>query len=247
LLGVLERELAIHQIRLLSRNACECDGSQMSINACVKKHKDASRNNIKIILKLWNELKDILKEENGGGTCSELREMFIPAIKNLYASSLKFSKLKELGISDCLKNAVDRDSDSFSGLTMGKVIDFKLSIDWMDHLIRRDIYICALLKRFREAARSKPVVVARGVMGPWSNVDLPILERVFEWDDIEEETSGRGGDKRNQRRYRMGLENYGEGDTTSNEGFYWREIRNEPYSFDDEDETLYPHRNQLWR
>jgi hypothetical protein len=70
-------------------------------------------------------------------------------------------------------------------------------------------------------------------------------ERVFEWGDVAEETAGRQADKMNQRRYRMGLENTK--DSSPNEGFYWREIRNEPYLFDDEDSNPYPHRNVLWR
>lgn len=249
MLDILEKELAIHHIRLRGRNACDCKGDRISVLSCIKMHDQSAQENKKILLKLWSELCSLLEKESQteANSCEELSPIFTHSIKGLYKLASKFSFLRDNGTVVCLKESIDRDISSFSGLIMGKVIDYKLSIEWVHHLVRSDLYICALMKKYRMAVRHKSVVVARGVQGPWSHLDLPMLERWFEWEDVEEETSGRGQDKRHQRRYKMPLENYGEGDSSPNEGFYWREIRNEPYAFDDEDETLYPHRNQLWR
>tara|TARA_B100000614_G_scaffold262909_1_gene300778 strand:+ start:242414 stop:243154 length:741 start_codon:yes stop_codon:yes gene_type:complete len=245
LLELLEKELTVHRIKPISRHVCVCDGTKMTVRECSKKHRNSAQLNKKIILRMWAELCELLRDEDMGSPDPKTAKLFIPALQGLYRLSCCFPQLEQNGTVSCLKDALNRDSDSFSGRTMGKVVEFKLTINWLHHLIRRDLYICALLEKFRDAARGLKVE-ARGVAGPWANLDLPMLERTFPWEDVEEETAGREKDKRHQRRYELGLENYGEGDTTPNEGFYWREIRNEPYAFDDEDETLYPHRNVLW-
>ncbi|MFW6173100.1 MAG: hypothetical protein ACOC5T_05090, partial [Elusimicrobiota bacterium] len=63
-------------------------------------------------------------------------------------------------------------------------------------------------------------------------LDLPMEERVFKWRDIEDEVRGRERGKEKQRRYRQGFENYNN-DGRVGEGYYWREMRNEPYSWYD--------------
>jgi len=72
-------------------------------------------------------------------------------------------------------------------------------------------------------------------------------ERVFEWDDIDEEMRGRDRDIRRQKRYRTGLENYNN-DGRVGEGFYWRELRNEPFSWHSREfDDPYPSRHLLSR
>ena len=86
----------------------------------------------------------------------------------------------------------------------------------------------------------------QGVEGPWSHLDLPMQERVFEWKDIDEETMGRQEDKQHQRRYLMGLEDYDSQDGFK-EGFYYRDLALEPYLFEDAgEESPYPYRSVLW-
>ncbi len=85
------------------------------------------------------------------------------------------------------------------------------------------------------------IKTARGISGPWANLDLPLEERKFPFGI---ELQGRERDKKGQRRYRKGFENY----NTENvgDGHYWRELRNEPYSWADRNsESPYPHRNLL--
>ena len=88
------------------------------------------------------------------------------------------------------------------------------------------------------------VKLARGVTGPYSNLNLPIQERVYPFKELE--LGERTKIKQKQRRYRKGFENYHGG--RFSEGHYWRELRNEPFSwynrsFDDP----YPSRSLLSR
>jgi len=244
-LELLERELSVHGITILGRNVCKYKGREMVIPSCIKLKQSSIKKNKKLLLSLWKGVAEEIAKTNTGDSCSITRRIFIPAIKSLYGQSLRFSELRDNGVADALKTAIGSDSDNFSGSIMSRVVDFRLAIDWLDYLIRRELYCCCLLNKMQHLLKDR-LVEARGISGPWSNLDLPMQERVFEWEDIEEETAGREQDKRKQRRYRQGLDNYGEGDNSPNSGFYWREIRNEPYAFNDTSETLYPHRNLLW-
>lgn len=84
----------------------------------------------------------------------------------------------------------------------------------------------------------------KGIEGPFAHLDLPMEERVFKWEDVEEETTLRQRDKQLQKRYTMGHDNEPE---AFREGFYFRELRNEPYLFEDAaTESPYPYRSVLW-
>jgi len=123
-------------------------------------------------------------------------------------------------------------------------------LDWIyrrNSILTYIIHLLKFSKAGEEAVCKYVVKTARGVQGPWGNLDLPMLERQFKWDDVAEETRGRDRDIKRQHRYRMGLENYNN-DGRTGEGFYWREIRNEPFSWYDRDsEDPYPSRHTLSR
>jgi hypothetical protein len=128
---------------------------------------------------------------------------------------------------------------------MNDVIDIRMAIEWVNHAILRDIYIASLVSAYLIMGRQGKNTLSYGVDGFYSRLDLPMPERVFSFDEIEEDLRGRSRDLKSQRRYQAGLEGYHY--PYVNEGFYWRELRNEPYSFDDTDNNPYPHRNTLWR
>ena len=75
-----------------------------------------------------------------------------------------------------------------------------------------------------------------------------MAERVFEWDDIDEETRMKDQQIRKQRRYRKGLENYNDYGNESFSGHYWRELANEPFSWYDKSfDSPYKTRSYLTR
>ena len=136
---------------------------------------------------------------------------------------------------------------SFSIFSRKQLILYKMTLRWLNYLSKRDLYIYHLnvssIRNSRCAEDHEKL--ARGIQGPWGNLDLPMQERVFKWDDVSEETYGRRADIQSQRRYVMGLEDLHS--PNAKVGYYYRELRNEPYLFSDSDtESPYPHRSTLW-
>ena len=70
-------------------------------------------------------------------------------------------------------------------------------------------------------------------------------ERVYPWDQLDMQQTTK--QKQHQRRYTQGFRNYNSTDHPF-EGYYWRELRNEPFSWDDrESSSPYPSRSTLIR
>ena len=95
-----------------------------------------------------------------------------------------------MGFFKNLKSALNTDSIDFSKDIILSVPDYKLCLDWT---IRKNCILSYIRKLLRfvlsgQVFTSRDVVkTARGVAGPWSNLDLPMLERAFEWNDISDE------------------------------------------------------------
>ena len=239
--NLLVKELSIHGISF-DKGQLFFRGEKSTYKNISDKLDERINKNTKLLKRLANEIVQGLQNPTEGSSDKKTRRMFIHAIKNIY---ITFIKCKcSLNAIKAAKDILDSDSGIFSSRFMSKVIDFNLGIQWLLHLIHRDAYAIHLLYTFSKIIKNKDKVLARGFAGPWGRLDLPMEERVFEWDDIAEETSGRESDKKTQRRYKMGLENMKDNDP--NEGYYFREIKNEPYAWGDEDSNPYPHRNLLW-
>ena len=200
------------------------------------------KKNDKLVKKIYKDLLVDLQNPVAGDSDRQVKRVFSHAVLSLYDISLDAKC--PLPIMKAIKNIVNSDSGKFSSKFMLKIVDFNLGLQWLIHLIRKDMYIMSTMKKYIEHSKRKRRTFAKGFGGPWGRLDLPMEERVFEWGDVAEETSGRQSDKMDQSRYRMGLDNVK--DNSPNEGYYWREIRNEPYLFDDKDGNPYPHRDLLW-
>tara|TARA_B100000614_G_scaffold262903_1_gene299897 strand:- start:69685 stop:70413 length:729 start_codon:yes stop_codon:yes gene_type:complete len=241
MLDVILKELAVFGITVQD-GTYTMRGKSMQGKELIETLESKIKRNKKLLWAMWHEVCSELRSETENSMPADsLRNLFVPAIRSLYEICCYFDELDSNGVAKKLRESLDRDVESFSGLTMSRIIDYSIGIQWLTHLVRRDMYISHLVLRLQEPKKA----VAVGVSGPWSRTDIPMRERVFQWSEIAEETAGRSRDKRHQRRYRMGLEQYK--DPWPNEGFYWREIRNEPFSFSDSSANPYPHRNVLWR
>lgn len=163
--------------------------------------------------------------------------MFIDAVKHLYTLSVK----KRLPVQRQFKRILARDINSFSESFMSRIIDIKIGIDWVTHLVYADHYRMRIL---RALSKVHPNEKEASVSGPWSNLDLPMGERVWSYGDEGENLEERDKEKQKQQRYQL--------PSTYNdpydfeEGFYYREMRNEPFAWGDEENNPYPHRNSLW-
>lgn len=266
---ILVKELAIFGIKLIDSNICECTESgkrlKIPIRHKLKIIRKAIKKNIYLLEEVWSDLVELLdiKDTPLSYAMVEVLDsksisLFIHSLKGLMKFyvfllddySSYFKSLKMDVINRTLKHSLDSDIRQFSKNIVSIVPSFRLSIDWLHRGIRQLMYVSKLL-RFaasgQETINTLPEKFAKGVQGPWSNLDLPMKERAFEWTDIEDEVRGRDRDIRKQRRYRMGLEQYNN-DGRVGEGFLWREIRNEPFSWYDRDtEDPYPGRNVLTR
>jgi hypothetical protein len=224
--------------------------SVQGIIKTIRMLKKSIKNHEAILSSLWDNLCEILDEEQPIEEQfhdSKMKNIFIHTLKDMSKFLLMFDELQGSVISQKIEQSLSRDINSFSSEQLSEVVDYKISIDWIDRTIQRLLYICNLLG-FSTLGIKKvsqyDIKMAKGISGPWANLDLPTLERVYPFE--QEESDGRIKDKEKQRRYTKGREAYNN-DGRCGEGHYWRELRNEPYSwFDNDNESPYPHRNLLW-
>ena len=267
--NILVKELAIFGINLIDANICECTESGKTLKVPIRYKlrliRKAIKQNIYLLEEIWSDLGDLLNLDDLPQPIATVDVLDVKST-NLFINSLEclmrfsifllddyapyFKEPNIEGITKTLRHSLDLDIKNFSKNIISLIPGFRLSIDWLHRIIRQLMYISKLL-RFassgQETVSMLPDKFAKGVQGPWGNLDLPMKEREFEWSDIEEEVRGRDRDIRKQRRYRMGLESYNN-DGRVGEGFMWREIRNEPFSwYDRGTEDPYPGRSILTR
>jgi len=261
---ILQRETAHYGIKLVDHENCQFKykGKIHRTPIVIKIKiltKQISKNNT-LLDSLWSELSDLLNIKNemevSAGVDVRLVNLFINSLKDLdslarllcVACQNVKTHLIQIGFFKSLKSALNTDYIDFAKDVICSVPDYKMCIDWAIRKNSSLAYVRSLLRFVLSGqvfTNTEVVKTARGVSGPWSNLDLPMLERVFEWEDIEDEVKGRQKDKQHQRRYRKGFENYNAPGV--GEGHYWRELRNEPYSWYSQEDNPYPHRNVLFQ
>lgn len=252
---ILNKELEYYGVHLIDETVCECimeDGrrSSQGVIKTIRMLKKSIKSHKQILSSLWYNACEIISEVQLSEEQfhdENMKNLFIFTLKDMSKFLLMFEELQSSNFSRVIEQALSRDINSFSSDQLSEIIDYKISIDWIDRTIKRLYYICSLLGFAaigKKNVSKYNIKLARGISGPWANLDLPTLERVYPFE--QEEQTGREKDKQMQTRYRKGMEAYNN-DGRVGEGHYWREIRNEPYSwFDNDDESPYPHRNLLW-
>jgi len=143
--------------------------------------------------------------------------------------------IKKHDICSISRKTFDKDVLFFSSDILNCIANHRIALDWIYRSNKKIEYTASLLALLLEGSDKIDnivVKVAKGVQGPWGNLDLPMEERVFNWDDVSGETYGRDKDKRMQQRYLMGYDNYNKSGKVG-EGYYWRELRNEPFAWKD--------------
>jgi hypothetical protein len=245
---ILCRELKAHGITVLSETVCSCkeNGKEVKMSLSSKIHQLRQKHfkNSKLIKQLLFEVSKILNSQNENNKVLDYRieNIFISSVSDL----LNFLKLLSIvdknyenfiskyKINSLVRGLLDKDYNEIESECVSNFINYKISLDWAFRKNCKIEYIASLLMflRLGKAKIDKIIIKeARGVQGPWSNLDLPMEERVFAWDEVAGDTYGREKDKRNQQRYLMGLDTYHDSSHVG-EGYYWREMRNEPFSWD---------------
>ena len=255
--GLLKKELAWHNILLTGRGECRYRVSDGTVKTDTIKNTISAMNagitgHKRKMKELWRKATDLLFEEGDVESFSDDMsiDLFVFSVKDAIGLIHCFQDMDGSAIKDTYEYILSKDASSFSRNQIQDFPNYKVSIDWIFRLIQKMYYVRNLLRlSLRGSKRVSEIHVktAAGVSGPWANLDLPMLERVFPWADVEEETRGRSRDIRKQRRYRKGFENYNN-DGRVGEGHYWRELRNEPFSwYDRKTEDPYYQRYQLTR
>jgi hypothetical protein len=236
---ILKKELAIHGVRLLNEEQCEVftgDGSKIQmplwqllvqINRQIKANKD-------LLFDVWHKAADLLIDLDRAIADDGMVKLFVAAIKDLARFGSIFYQIHQSEVYDIIEEALDRDANTFSRKAIIQIPEMRITIDYVHRLISRQRYMTDLLKfaLTGEGNVSNTLIKsAAGVQGPWSNLDVPIRERYFPWAEIDEEVRGRDAEIRGQSRYKMGLMHYQ--DDEFGEGFYWKEEKNRPYSWED--------------
>jgi hypothetical protein len=105
-----------------------------------------SEENAEFLLSLWKQVAAALpttieKYPSNDGT----RRMFISALKHLCVLAGTSKMLGHLGVTHSLHASLLEDSSGFSQDVMSRVVDFRLAIDWVAHLVEFDRYRAELL------------------------------------------------------------------------------------------------------
>lgn len=248
----LEKELAINGIELIDNKICRVlENNKLRTKSLLLHIKDVDREISRNRLALEETLENmnaLIQEADHDNNIHYLdiktQNLFVHSIKSLslalrtYLEKYNF-KYKELTVADMYRQVrlfLNKDSASLGKHVILGIPDYKLTMDWLVRNLNKLSYIKRLLliaMKGQNRIEKYFVKIARGVQGPWANLDLPMEERAFEWKDIEEEVRGRDRDIRKQRRYRMGLDGYNDYSKKAGEGFYWVEMNNEPYLWSD--------------
>ena len=242
----ISKELLVHNVVLQKSSVVINDTTELSYRDARKYYKNKAKKAYEILCGLWVDTVKILQNRNCAETIASdgIDVVFVHALQGLKSTVHLYPGLSEFDkIDDALCMALCSDINTFSFSVMSKIIEYKLAIEWLTHLISKNLYIRSLL--FHAQINKNLKTEAKGVHGPYSNLDLPMEERVFSWSVIDEEVRGRSRDLRTQIRYTKGHTVYN--DPMNNNGTYWREIRNEPFLWGKEGENPYPHRNLLWK
>jgi len=261
---ILTKELAIYGVKLINAESCEVYLNENFIkiptNRVISSINKRIKYNGNIFETTIQETISLLSANQSFGTKEAIDKLvlnyFINSTKDLYdlswflTNNFTFNN-KNLGKQFCqvIRSSLNKDYTEFSREVILEIPKYKISLDW----IFRKMALLSYIKNLIQFARLGPTKVsqisiktARGISGPWANLDLPMLERKYPWADIAEEMSGRENDKKKQRRYRKGFEHYNDPYGRVGEGHYWREERNAPFSWTEKNtESPYPSRKML--
>jgi len=259
---ILKKELSYYGIRVISGKRCQtykADGSlkTQGIVRLIQRIGKQIEEQKKLLLFLWKEIVKLLQEKNENPDLildTKLVDLFIFSLQDFSKFLLCFDETENSIFSKIIDSALNRDIKTFTSFQISKLSDYKISVDWIHRTISRLLYIRKMLayaligQKKIIGKKLKVIKVAKGgagISGPWAHLDLPMEERVYPFRSEEDNVMGRSKEKKRQRRYVKNLQTYNsEGNVA--EGHYWRELRNEPYSwYDRKSEEPYPHRYLL--
>lgn len=249
-LGLIEKELLYYGFKYSNGTVFSLSSSLSEpYELFVNRLFDLQKDQVSLLRSEWEKVSSNVKPIAGGINLGYLR-VLQKSVNRLFKKTFH-EVLNDKKISDHIESLSSICADRMSATTAEQSVVILSRIDIYEHNIKRIGYIKYLVKTLHTSSGVLEKVAFNGIdinssiQGPYSNLDLPMQERVFEWKDIDEETYARQDMKQKQPRYTSGRENQKPSDTQV--GYYLRELRNEPYAFPyGEDEANYPYRKVLW-
>ena len=188
------------------------------------------------LLETWHDLQHIAQKmlrEDGRNSGSIDNLLFLNAVKRSFELSSIFTDLKP--ISQTIQQLLDTDIASSDNRLILHFNDDYLRIQCLHKMLMIEIYRKQLIRRYMIMTKQAQI------SGPWANLDLPKEERVWEWDEGEEEYfANRRKSRREQIRYNP------ENQTKSGFYYVWQDLSRDPYLFTDmEQDSPYKSRGLL--
>lgn len=254
---ILQKELSTMGILLKDNSICIYENKNSGIDVCLLFYKNKIKDYIDVFRDLWKDICILLQESGSSSLDLDRSKNFIYALRRLEKLIYCFDETKNTNLEIIFEDAFNKDICMFSHRAIEFLPKYSITVDYIYRMIVKNKYKLSLLSCAKlgkqEVNKQKLVKKAysydQGVMGPWSRLDLPMKERVWEWNDMESIIEGTERSKQKQRRYRKGLINYnGVQDPEEGQFWVWYEPRNEPFSwYNRKDESPYPSRELLMR
>ncbi len=184
----------------------------------------------------WQDLNQIISRilnqpgQNNGNLDNLL---FLNAVKKSHCLSSSFSELNE--ITTNLARLLDTDIQQTNTHLINHFNAEYIDINSLHRLMMEELYRKKLVHRFMQLTKQAQI------SGPWANLDLPMKERVWEWDAAEDDHFD------NRMKSRKQQTRYNPEDATSS-GFYyiWNDLTRDPYLFEDMNtDSPYKSRNTM--
>lgn len=259
---LLKTELAAQGIAVRDDGTCASfrngEQSVVSIEAQIDNLTSAIKKNKTLVREIWSEMVQFIsaRQPNPQPSGETTQRMFVNTVRMLNRASRKFRSLSSARTP--IRQILQNDAADFGETFMSKVIEYGMGFAWVHHLVRQDLYRIDLLRRFTGETK-----IAGNAGGFHGTFPLSMRERVWKYDeDKEDEENDSSGNevgtphmredlKQTDPVYQFWARRHKLPDTYNDpysfeEGFVWREMRNDPYEFGDDDENPYPHRNLLW-
>ncbi len=196
-----------------------------SLSECIENIELGIKELKEVIWAKWSELADVSQEivkqigrnDNYGSNIDNL--LFLSNAKRARLLCCIFTDLNP--INKILEQVLEMDISHIDGQLIQQFNANYIEIKALHSLIMSEIYRIKLIKRY------KAVTKRAQISGPWANLDLPTKERVWEWDEGEEEYfKDRQDSRREQIRYNP---------EQHTNGFYfvWQDHNRDPYKFTD--------------
>lgn len=188
------------------------------------------------LFETWHGLQQTAEKmlrEDGQNSGSLDNLLFLSAVKKSFELSHIFTDLQS--ITETIRRLLDTDIASSDGHLIRHFNDDYLRIQCLHRLIMIELYRKHLVNRYMTITKQAQI------SGPWANLDLPMEERKWEWDEGEEDYfDNRQKSRREQIRYNP------ENQTKSGFYYVWQDLNLDPYRFEDmKEDSPYKSRSLL--